>query len=80
MPDVDIRNLVNYLSAPLDAGEMGNERLAGVLMLSFIGMCARPKNISRELLDRCIEAFNNNRGKTEVEEAAILNVLNNYRI
>ena len=55
---------------------MSNEDRASNLALSFIGMVARPKNIPEGILEKCIKAFNDNRGKVEWEIQAILKVLN----
>ena len=46
------------------------------LALSFIGFIARPINIPKDILEKCCEAFNNNRGKVENEIETILIVLN----
>ena len=79
MSTMNMEALERFLSTPQDALTMCDERLASTLTLSFIGMCARPKNLCPKLLEACIEAFNNNRGKTEKEEAAVYNAIIKFK-
>ena len=73
-----LKDLIKSLSTPRDSSTMDNKTLAGLLTLSFIGYCARPSNIPKPLLEKCIEAFNANRGKTEIEEEAVYNAIVAY--
>jgi len=75
MNDKDYNDLIKQLGTPRDISKMSLEKQAGIITLSFIGYLARPVGISKELLEKCCEAFNNNRGKVEWEEEAILTVL-----
>ena len=71
----DFEGLKKFLMTSKDWTIMSNEDRANTLVLSFIGYVARPKNIPKETLEKCIEAFNNNRGKVEIEIEAVLKVL-----
>lgn len=75
MKDKFYDDLMKRLSTPRDISKMSLEEQASIITLSFIGYLARPVGISKELLEKCCEAFNNNRGKVEWEEEAILKVL-----
>ena len=72
---MDKKELENYMRTPRDISKESLESQASILTLAFIGFCAIPKGISKELLEKCCEAFNNNRGKFEWEMEAILKVL-----
>ena len=67
---MNYNKIVQHLMTSRDATKMSDNELAGVLTLSFIGMIARPYNVNVSMLHSCVKAFNNNRGKTEVEELA----------
>ena len=69
------KDLIKALNTPRDWNEMDNEQRASVLALSFIGYVVRPKNIPKDILEKCAKAFNDNRGKVEWETEAILKVL-----
>jgi hypothetical protein len=60
-------DLIKYLSTPKDWNDIEDKDKAEILVLSFIGYIARPKNIPKDILKKAIEAFNNNRGKIEIE-------------
>lgn len=64
---IDQDNLIKYLTTPKDWSEIKSEDRATILVLSFIGYVARPKNIPKDVLEKAVEAFNNNRGKVEIE-------------
>ena len=68
--------LMQELRKPKDISAMDTERQASLLVLSFIGYIARPTGISKELMKKCIDAFNNRRGKVEWEIEAVMEVLN----
>ena len=68
-------DIQKILRTPKDWNKMDKKDQASTLALSFIGMIARPKNIPADLLEKCVEAFNNNRGKIEWEIQAIQEVL-----
>ena len=70
-----VDDIVRLLRTPRDWNKMDNTARADTLVLSFIGYVARPKNIPHDVLEKCIEAFNNNRGKVERETEAVLKVL-----
>ncbi len=74
---MDISNIRKFLSTPQDWNELSDERKATTLVLSFIGYVARPKNIPKNILEKCVKAFNDNRGKTEKEIDAVLKVIKN---
>ncbi len=76
---MNAEELKKALYTPRDSNEMDNDRLATTLGLSFIGYCARPSGIDKDLLQKCCDAFNNNRGKAEWEIAAIKKVLDENR-
>ena len=71
----DIENLEKYLSTPQDWNALTLEDKSNILVLSFIGYVARPKNIPLDILEQCLKAFNNNRGKIEKEIEAVYKVL-----
>ena len=71
-----VENLMKALSTPKDLAGMDNDHKASIITLYFIGYVAKPTGISKELLEKCCEAFNNNRGKVEREIEAVLKVLN----
>lgn len=71
----NIEELKRFMKTPRDISSMSNEDKTNHITLYFIGYLARPKGISDELLQECCNAFNNNRGKCEWEEAAVLKVL-----
>ncbi len=68
-------DLKKFLLTPQDISSMNYEDKANVLALHFIGYVAKPKGIDEATYKKCIEAFDNNRGKTEKEAEAILKVL-----
>jgi len=68
-------SFLKKLSTPRDLTNLSNEEKAGIITLFFIGYVAKPIGISNELLQKCCDAFNTNRGKTEKEERAVLKVL-----
>lgn len=70
-----IEDIKHFLKTPRDISKMSNEKKANHITLYLIGYLARPKGVSAELLQECCNAFNNNRGKVEWEEAAVLKVL-----
>ena len=69
------KDLNNVLRTPKDWNTIHGGDKASTLALSFIDMVARPINIPEDLLEKCIEAFNNNRGKFEWEVQAIQEVI-----
>lgn len=69
-------DLKKHLSTPKDISMKSNEDKAAILTLHFIGYLAKPIGIDDILYRRCLEAFNNNRGKVEWEEEAVLKILN----
>ena len=69
-------DLKKALLTPKDWTQLSNEERASTLALSFIGFIARPINIPKDILKKCCEAFDNNRGKIEDEIESILIVLN----
>lgn len=71
MTDPRVEEVLKHLATPRPWAELDKERRAGVLVLSFIGYCARPSGIPEATLEKAIEAFNNNRGKVENEEKAV---------
>ena len=76
MNDKQIDDILNQLRTPRDISNLSLEEQAGIITLAFIGYCAIPTGISKELLEKCCEAFNNNnRGKVELEQEAVLKVL-----
>lgn len=75
MNDKSIDDVFNYLKTPRDISNLPLEEQANIITLAFIGYCAKPIGISKELLEKCCEAFNNNRGKIEKEAEAVLKVL-----
>lgn len=69
--------LKDHLNKPQDISSKPLKDQADILTLAFIGMIAMPIGISKEVLEKCCEAFNNNRGQVEWEAEAILEVLKN---
>jgi hypothetical protein len=78
MNDKDYEDIINYLKIPKDISNLSLEEQANTLTLAFIGFIAIPIGISKGLLEKCCEAFNNNRGQFEWEEEAILKVLQEH--
>ena len=70
-----VEDLIKNLSTPKDWNDIKAEDKASILTLSFIGYIARPKNIPQDILEKAVEAFNNNRGKVEIEIEAVEKVL-----
>jgi len=70
-----LEKLEKQLRTPRDISKESLEDQANTLTLAFIGFIAVPTGISKELLEKCCEAFNNNRGQFEWEMDAILKVL-----
>ena len=77
---VDIDGLTKFLLTPQDSTKMPDDIFATTLTLSFIGMVARPNNIDTELLQKCCDAFNANRGKTETEIEVVKQVITKWRL
>ena len=75
MNEDDIKDLEKQLRTPRDISKESLEKQAITITLAFIGFIAIPTGISKELLEKCCEAFNNNRGQVEWEEEAVLKVL-----
>jgi hypothetical protein len=73
--DNPYEELEKQLRTPRDISNLSLEEQANTLTLAFIGFIAIPTGISKGLLEKCCEAFNNNRGQFEWEEEAILKVL-----
>lgn len=73
MNDDELRKILNISR---DWNKMDNKSRASTLVLSFIKNTVPPKNIPLNVLADCLEAFNNNRGKFEIEVQSILEVLN----
>ena len=69
------KDLETYIKTPRDISKDRLEDQANNLALAFIGMVAMPTGISKEILEKCCEAFNSNRGQFEWESEAILKVL-----
>lgn len=76
---IEKEELLKVLRTPVDISQKSNEEKAGTITLFFIGYIAKPIGISDELLQKCVEAFNDNRGKVEWEIAAVLKVLNSTK-
>jgi hypothetical protein len=72
---MDKDSIEKQLRTPRDISNDSLEKQANTLTLAFIGFIAIPTGISKELLEKCCEAFNNNRGQVEWEEEAVLKVL-----
>jgi len=72
---IDIDDLKKFLAISKDISNESNEEKAGILALHFIGYLAKPIGISDTLYKKCVEAFNDNRGKVEWEIKAILKIL-----
>ena len=70
-----LEDLKKFLLTPQDISSMDYEGRANILALHFIGYIAKPKGIDEIAYNRCLEAFNNSRGKFEKEEEEILKVL-----
>lgn len=75
MNEDQIEDIEKQLRTPRDISKDDLEDQANTLTLAFIGYIAIPIGISKELLEKCCEAFNNNRGKVEWETEAVLKVL-----
>jgi hypothetical protein len=76
---LDAKGLEKILLTPQDSTKMTNEIFATTLVLSFIGMVARPAGIDSELLQKCCDAFNAKRGKVETEIEVVKNVITEWR-
>ena len=74
----DVEDLKKYLATPRDISKEPVEKQACHITLYFIGYVAAPLGIQKEVLQACRDAFNANRGKTEIEEAAVLKVLREF--
>lgn len=68
-------DLKRFMSTPRDLSKATNKSKAEILTLHFIGFVAKPTGISQRIYLLCLEAFNSNRGKTELEIEAVLRVL-----
>jgi hypothetical protein len=68
-------DIEKFLRTPRDISSMTLEEQANIITLAFIGFNAMPTGITKELLEKCCEAFNNNRGQYEWEVEAVLKVL-----
>lgn len=75
----ELGDLKRELSTPKDLTDLSNEEAAGIIALHLIGFVAKPTGISEELYKKCVNAFNNNRGKFEMEAVAVLKVLREER-
>lgn len=75
MNNINIEDIEKYLKTPRDLTNESIESQASILTIHFIGFIVKPKGISEDLYKKCLHAFNNNRGKTELEEKAIFDVL-----
>jgi hypothetical protein len=75
---MDLDALKKYLSTPKDISKESLEKKSTTICLWLIGYIAKPIGVSDEILEKCCEAFNKNRGKVEYEEEAIFNVLKSY--
>lgn len=71
----DVEDLKRFLAKPQDISQESNEEKAETLVLHFIGYLAKPIGIEDVLYQKCIKAFNDNRGKVETEIATVLKVL-----
>jgi len=71
--------LTKFMGTPQDSTKMNDYTFASTLVLSFIGYLARPSGIDPELLEECIDAFNSNRGKTEIETKVVQKVITEWR-
>lgn len=69
------KDINDVLRTPKDWNTIPGGDKASTLALSFINMIAIPKNIPKDLLEKCVEAFNSNRGKFEWEVQAIQEIL-----
>ena len=76
---MNAKDLEKFLLTPQDSTKMPDEVFATNLVLSFIGMVARPSNIDSELLQKCCDAFNGNRGKVEKEIEVVKEVITEWR-
>ena len=76
---IDAKDLEKFLLTPQDSTKMSDEIFATTLTLSFIGMVARPSGIDNELLQKCCDAFNANRGKVEIEIEKVKGVITEWR-
>jgi len=70
-----IDDILNQLKTPRDISKLSLEEQASIITLFFIGYIVKPIGISDELLKKCGETFDKNRGKVEWEEAAVLTIL-----
>lgn len=75
----NVEDIKKYLATPKDISQEDNEEKATIIGLYFIGYIAKPTGISDELLKKCVDAFNANRGKCEQEVEAILKILENEK-
>ena len=57
---------------------MGMNSLKSPQNTGPLSMTATSGNIPKDILEKCVKAFNDNRGKIEWEEEAILKVLEEY--
>ena len=76
----DYNEIKNFMATPQDISKVSLEKKAMVICLWLIGYLAKPIGISDDILKKCCEAFNNNRGKVEKEEEAIFNILKSYEV
>jgi hypothetical protein len=76
---MNAKDLEKFLLTPQDSTKMPDEIFASTLVLSLIGMVARPSNIDSELLQKCCDAFNGNRGKVEKEIEVVREVIAEWR-
>ena len=68
-------DLKNFLSTPKNLEGESLETKALALTLHFIGGLPKPYGLTDGIYERCLEAFNANRGKFEWEEAAVYKAL-----
>ena len=74
MKDI-VEHLLSVLKTPKDISKMSNRDKASIIALYFIGYVAKPTGISDVLLQKCADAFNDNRGKVEKEIESVFKIL-----
>jgi len=72
---MNIEDVKKQMATPIDLNTKDMHEKADILTLHFIGYLAKPHGICDEQYKKCLEAFNNNRGKTERENEAVLKIL-----
>jgi hypothetical protein len=71
----EVEQIYRFFRQPMDLTTKSIEDRANVLVLHFKGFLAKPMGIEDSVYKECAKAFDNNRGKTEKEEAAVMKVL-----